>query len=433
MRAASALASALTLVLACSAAAQPVTNRGYAEGLLRLYPQAAPNDPQHTIADVLVRDELFVRPAEWLQLAAGVDLRANSHDQVDVRWRVDWSDRGTRRPAIAVRRLAATVTRGRLNLDLGKQFIRWGTTDIITPTDRFAPRDFLNVITAEFLPVTGARASYGIGAETLEGVWVPRLTPSRVPLFDQRWTVFPREAAGVAIVDQGLDIPEGAQFGARWRHAGSITEFALSYFSGFNHLPNIASSVAPAAAAIVLTREFPPIRAVGAEAAMPTRWFTVKAEAEYFAARDTEGIDSDAPTLQTVTSPGQAGGDRSDNYVLYVVQLERQSGEWVFVGGYAGEIVTKSLGVPVFAPDRGLARSFVGRASYTIDPRRSASIEGTFRRGGDGVYAKAEYTEARGQHWRATIGAVVIAGHTDDFLGQYRRNRHLSAALRYSF
>jgi hypothetical protein len=119
--------------------------------------------------------------------------------------------------------------------------------------------------------------------------------------------------------------------------------------------------------------------------------------------------------------------------VLYVIQLERQSGEWVFVGGYAGEVVTTSRGSLVFAPDRGLARSFVGRASYTIDPRRTVAAEGTIRRAGGGVYTKIEYSEARGQHWRVTAGAVVIAGHSDDFLGQYHRNGHLSLALRYSF
>lgn len=55
------------------------------------------------------------------------------------------------------------------------------------------------------------------------------------------------------------------------------------------------------------------------------------------------------------------------------------------------------------------------------------------RQTGDGVYAKLEYSQARGQHWRATMTAVVIAGTSTDFLGQYRRNSHLAAALRYSF
>jgi hypothetical protein len=49
----------------------------------------------------------------------------------------------------------------------------------------------------------------------------------------------------------------------------------------------------------------------GADLAAPTPWFTLKAEAAY------------------VSSGNHVG----DDYVLCVLQLERQSGEWVFVGG----------------------------------------------------------------------------------------------------
>ena len=53
------------------------------------------------------------------------------------------------------------------------------------------------------------------------------------------------------------------------------------------------------------------------------------------------------------------------------VQLERQRGEWAFVGGYAGEVVTRERSLLSFAPDRGMSRSIVGRASYTLDANRS--------------------------------------------------------------
>ena len=49
----------------------------------------------------------------------------------------------------------------------------------------------------------------------------------------------------------------------------------------------------------------------------------------------------------------------TDEYVLYVAQVERQTGEWVFVGGYAGEVVTEARASLTFAPDRGLSRALV--------------------------------------------------------------------------
>src|SRR3954471_18467652 len=188
-----AVRAALLMVALCwrgtSLHAQALTQRGFADGLIAVFPQDAPADAVNTIGDVLVREEVFARPASWLRLAAGFDLRFNTNDQVDQSWRVDLSDRGIQRPAISVRRLSATLTRGPLTVDVGKQFIRWGKTDIVTPTDRFAPRDFVNVVNTEFLAVIGIRGVVQVGDETFEGVWLPRFTPSRVPLLDQRWTV----------------------------------------------------------------------------------------------------------------------------------------------------------------------------------------------------------------------------------------------------
>jgi hypothetical protein len=119
--------------------------------------------------------------------------------------------------------------------------------------------------------------------------------------------------------------------------------------------------------------------------------------------------------------------------VLYVIQLERQIGEASIVGGYSGEAVTRRRNPFSFSPDRGLARSFLGRASYTVDPRRSVATEWAVRQNGDGVWLRFEYTQAHGRNWRAIAGFTLIRGDPADFLGQYRRNSYLSLILRYTF
>ena len=406
--------------------AQTVTQRGFVEGSTWLFPQQAPNDPTRAVGDLRAREDVFFKPAPWMRLAGGLDLRANSHDQVEDRWRLDLDDRGVRRPRASLRRLTATVTHGPFTIDAGKQFIRWGKADIINPTDRFAPRDFINVIDTEFLAVTGVRAVAQHGAETFEAVWVPRFTPSRVPLLAERWTALSGVAAAVPLVDARSVLPDGSQTGLRWGHLGSGFEYSLSFFNGFNHLPNIdttltaepaetaekiCSACSASSAVISLRRTYPAIRTYGADAAVPTPWFTIKGEAAYF----------------TSSTP------LTDEYVLYVLQVERQAGEWVIVAGYAGEAITARRSALSFAPDRGMTRSIVARASYTIDPVRSLAFETAVRQNGAGVYGKVEYSQASGQHWRATVTAVGIGGHSDDFLGQYHRNSHVTVALRYSF
>ncbi len=408
MRRASAIAALLVALLPSPSPAQVVTQRGFADGQLTVFPQDAPNDTVNAVGDLLVREEVFVKPSPWLQFAAGADLRANSHDQVEAA--VDIADRSIKRPALSIRRLSATLNRGPFTLDLGKQFIRWGKTDIVTPTDRFAPRDFLNVIDSEFLPVIGVRGSVRAGEENVEAVWVPTFTPSRLPLVDQRWVIVP-PGAPPSILEAPPDIPNGSQIGLRWNHAGSRVEWELVYFDGFNYLPNLEPLPPLRPDQVTIIARYPSLRSYGGDVAIPTRWVTLKAEAAYF----------------TSSTP------RTDEYVLYVVQIERQTGEWSFVGGYAGDHVTRQEAIATFAPDRGLTEAFVGRASYTLDVNRSVAFETAIRQNGDGGYVKAEYSQARGEHWRTTVSGTLLRGAPEDFIGQYRLNSHLMLSVRYSF
>lgn len=390
--------------------AQQMTQRGFVEVRGTVFPQQATNDPRRVIGDVIAREELFIRAADWLRLAGGFEARANSYDQVDASWRVRIEDRTAKRPALNVRRLSATLTRRGWTLDLGKQFIRWGKVDIVTPTDRFAPRDYLNVIDNDFLAVRGGRLTVTTGDDTLEAVVVPWFTPSRGPLPNQRWTVVP---SGVAIAElPGPPLPTRAQAGVRWSHMGNGYEYSLALFDGFNHLPNVqAAPVAGVPATIGVMRSYPRMTMYGGDVAVPTAWLTLKAEAAYY----------------TTSTPG------SDEFVIYVVQLERQTGEWLLIGGYAGSAVTRPGGGLTFAPDRGTTRAFIGRASYTIDANRSTALEGALRQDGDGVYVKGEYSRASGAHWRTTLAGALIRGEASDFLGQFQQNSHVGLTFRYSF
>ncbi len=389
---------------------QAVSERGFIEGRDSIFPELVPNDQEHQVGDLLYRQEVFIKPWKWLQFSTGLDLRWNSHDQVDTRWRIDFEDRTVQRPAAALRRLAATVTAKHLTVDVGKQFIRWGVADILNPTDRFAPRDYLNVFDTDLLPVLGGRVSVQFGPDTVEAVFVPRLTPSRLPLFDQRWTVLPPQAAGLKIVDGGALFPTGSQQGARWRHAGEHLELSASIYDGFYNLPNIDARPT-SATTVQLVRLYPELRSYGADFAIPTSVVTVKGEVSYF------------------TSPDNANRE----YVLYVAELERQTGEWMLSGGYIGESITHDVPGFRFAPDEGVAKSIIARAAYTVDPRRTFTVEGAVRQSGDGAYLKSEFSEALGSHWRVTFAGALIRGNDTDFIGQFNRNSNISTTLRLSF
>src|SRR5258708_14441223 len=97
-----------------------------------------------------------------MKFSGRLDLRADSHQQTEDDVRLDVDDRSTRRPAFSLRRYSATIHKGKFTAELGRQFIRWGKADILNPTDRFAPKDYLSkVINPDFLGVVADRVTAG--------------------------------------------------------------------------------------------------------------------------------------------------------------------------------------------------------------------------------------------------------------------------------
>ena len=401
----------LLLAFAVPAHAQEFTYRGFGQIQTIVYAQSSLQQDERVGVEALIRFEPAYKPVGWLTLSGSIDARGDTYEQVEREWRLDVRDRSLRRPALALRDARATLRKGTFALDVGKQFLRWGKADILNPTDRFAPRDFLEVTDDEFLAVTGVRGQYERGSHSIDLVWVPTFTPSRTPLVGGRWAPVQPPPGATGFLDLDPRLPHRSQYGARWNLLGPGFEFSLSYFDGFNHLPQFTAFPVPSQTLVGLQRTYAPLRMAGADAAVPLRWFTLKGE---------------VASLVTTS-------DMADDVVLYVVQLERQSGELSLVAGYAGEIVTQRRATFDFAPDRGLTRAFLGRAGYTLSARSDISFEAAVRQNLDGVWIKAQYSEAIGAHLRATLAGAAIAGDERDFIGQYRRNSHVLATLRYSF
>jgi hypothetical protein len=398
------------LLLPCILPAQNFNQRGFLETRLAVYPETAPNDSGHAIDESLFRYEASYKVRPWLRFSGSFEARFDTHQQVERALHIDWQDRSLRRPALAARDFNATLSRGKLTAEFGKQFIRWGKADILNPTDRFAPKDYLSVTDPGFLAITAARVTYDTGSDSVDLVWQPRFTPSRTPLLNERWTVLPTALSSIPLRDAGSEFPGRSSFGARWNHVGSGYEASASFYDGFNYLP-VFEAALDASGTIAFRRQYPALRLYGVDAAIPLHWFTVKTEAAYY------------------TSPDA----RQDEYVIYVFQLERQIKELSLVAGYAGDAVTSYSPALQFSPERGFARAVLAHALYTIDSNRSVALDAAVRQNGQGSWLRSEYSQSFGQHWRATAGFTWICGDAGDFLGQYHRNSFALLALRYSF
>src|SRR5262249_54948616 len=73
----------LCLLLASPLRAQSFTQRGFLEATAIFYPQSAPGDSGHIVAEALFRYEAFYQPASGLRFAGAIDARADTHEQTE--------------------------------------------------------------------------------------------------------------------------------------------------------------------------------------------------------------------------------------------------------------------------------------------------------------------------------------------------------------
>jgi hypothetical protein len=401
------------ILAALSLFGQTFEQKGFAEIDLFGFPQTAPNDSGRFVGDFLLRWDASYQPVPWFTLSGGLEGQTDTHGDTEKSFRFDTLDRSVLRPALALRSLKVTLHHGHFTADIGKQFVHWGQADILNPTDRFAPRDYLNVVDSQLLGVWAARANAEYHGTSVDLIWTPVFTPSRIPLIDQRWALLPPDAPP-RIENAATLFPGGGQYGARVNHIGHGYEVSASIFEGYNHLPLLIPIADPQT--LFVQRFYPKIRTYGTDAAIPLRWVTLKTEAAWFDSRET--------------SPS---APRSDSYVLWVTQLERQIRQWVIAGGYAGQTVFDYRDSISFDPERGLTKSILAKAVYNLDAPTSVSIETAVRQNGRGTWTTAEYSRQVATHWRLIGGITVIAGNRDDFLGEYHRNSFGVLRVRYSF
>jgi len=179
-----------------------------------------------------------------------------------------------------------------LDLRLGQQFIFWGTTDWINPTDNINPWDFVN-ISAEIedyrLPVAAAKADFYAGPLSLETVWVPRFQANKIPL------AFPDSMAGLPVQQLPLQTPENrlsnSEFGLKMDFSLWNVDYALSYYTGFDKNPTLRVTFDPARHLFMQSTTYNRYQVFGAAFVTTCNRWAVKGEGAYYLTEDTDGRD----------------------------------------------------------------------------------------------------------------------------------------------
>ncbi len=383
---------------------------GYVENRSLFYPREGETDGTQYVNESFARLESAATLPGSFRLFAGVDAQIDTHHQVEHGLRISWDDRGTRRPALAVRTLFVRYARGPVRLEAGKQVVRWGVMSLFSPTDRFASRDYLSPSGSDYLGVWSARAVVDKGEHSLELLYLPRFTPSRMPLTDQRWVVAPGGLPVSRFRLTGTRFPGGPQFGVRYHRVQSQVEYSVSLAEGYYHLPTLPYQLRPLAFAIDYQRIYPKFRMAGGDVTVAWRGLLWKGESAY------------------LTSPRYA-----DNTLRYAIEAEKYVDDWHFTGGFVGEHITKDRGFVEVDIARALGNGFTAEATWTPSLKQVLSMHWYVEPTGDALLARIEYSRSLTPALRATAGWNWIQGEKGSTVGQYNRDSYFSLVFRYSF
>src|SRR5579885_1530473 len=136
----------ITTLISLVFLAQNFEQRGFIENRELFYPQTVQRDPGRIIDQAEFQWEPTVKVENWFKWKATYDFRMDTHQQVERSLWPDIDDRSTKRPGFSIREFYVSLHKGNFTGEIGRQTIRWGKTDILNPTDRFAPKDYVSSV-----------------------------------------------------------------------------------------------------------------------------------------------------------------------------------------------------------------------------------------------------------------------------------------------
>lgn len=323
-----------------------------------------------------------------------------------------------------------TVHLKRADIQIGKQIVAWGRADGINPTDNLTPHDFVVLLPFE------EDQRFGTTAMKIDGYLTTDLTLTlfATPFFDPSKIPLGVATEGTVIEDRPDHTLSNSEIGLKLNRSGGALDWSVSYFHGYDLLPD-ARMIGLSAAGPVLELRHNRINVIGADAARNFGRYGFRAEAAYFMTRDRAGQD---PTVKNPFLFYVAGIDRT---FLENLNLNLQFvGRWVKDFNDPESIadpVLKAVAIQNAIFDNQQDRTSYGLTSRIGEKWFNDTLEAevlifiNFKRTNE--YIRPLVTYAFTDHVKGTIGSEIYQGPEDSFFGRLKDNRGAFAELRYSF
>ena len=368
----------------------------------------------------------------------------------------------------------------------GLQKFAWGKLDEFQPNDLLNPQKYYDPLLEEendrkigvpalaptvYLP--SPRLPFQVSDLRLTFVWLPIYVPYLFPDIDERW--YPpvarpppeSEVMGLTVQNQSsfenAPVParslNNGTYGARLSGFAAGADFALYYFDGFDPKPSLDASAQgfvsfdplssqqfDARSEIEVFPVFDRIRAAGGDLAYRLFGATLRIEGAYVFNRGYLRSISDIVASEQIGPVDPAlllsGQEQQVPVTLGEVNVRRDAVEWGAGGdGFVGDTFvllqvnqTAVLhnSVNLLISDTETRFSTTLRRSF-VDDRLRAELLGAY--GMQGVYGLAHprLTYSVNDHVDVRIGYMLIEGHAESVVGQYRSNDEGYVRVRFLF
>jgi hypothetical protein len=340
-------------------------------------------------------------------------------------WVANKNYSGDKSPAL-LREAHLDLTLGPADIRLGKQLIIWGRADRLNPTDNLTPRNYTALMPEDDdqrFGTIAAQLSYHFDSIWLTGIWLPKFTPSTVPI---------HKAPGLGFTEQ---IPDSSrQWAVKLEQTSRAVDWSVSYFDGFDLIPDLGVGTVGPAQVNVLLRHFR-TRVIGADAATALGHFGVHAEAAYTFTENPQGLD---PLIPRPFFYAVLGIDRTFfEYLNVNVQYYQRRIDHFSDPNAISDPLLRAVAVQnaiwhnqLDASQHGVTVRISDKWFHEMLEAELAAIY-DFTRRDYAVRPKIIY--ALSDHWKATLGADLFRGQAQSYYGNLRDNSLWFVELRYVF
>lgn len=322
---------------------------------------------------------------------------------------------------------------GSLDVTIGKQLISWGTTDGINPVNNINPTDYTDLLDTEEerIGLYALRLQWFLNMADIDLFYVPVATFGVLPATNSRW--FPStEMMGLpAALGSGIPIslrsnaPESTlktgELGVRYRKRFSGADIGLSYYKGYDHLPELTPDMSrfdPNSPQLVLIEDYRRQQVVGAEWVVLLPWgMALRGESALFIPEESNSTND--PYIQNV-----AGIDK--NFALNNSSLTIIA-QYIYDHNLEGKAYEK------FNLRHLFTNSPMTNIDWSFNNGFAMCLLGIYNIDSNDYYLspKVSYTANSGLSFE--LQADIMGGETVSFFGNYSFNNRVRAKMSFKF